>query len=277
MFPAHADSSIRDHESVTLEFSPGPHPATVPLVPALAPIIPAAVGYAIDHVASALDNEAGLYTASYGATIALVSRVVDGKRVLVDPGTKQYSSTANLTLKRATGINNNESSAFVFTMDGAGGAGAVRVTLDSIALWRVRAKVYDGSWSSGWYTRIPFLFGFATDLMALLGSDGYGDNAIDINVTMAVDADTVSKDSAAVTKQRIANLEWVMQNQQFGHDTAVVSKNAVGGWIPSIPEGSTLSITVTVVESDDFGKFVGKASEVLKKNRDKLVDMTQPK
>src|SRR5262245_38696029 len=78
MFPTHADSNVRGNEQVTLKFSiPGLAVESLPAAPPIAAIVPEVVGYAIDHVATALDNEAALYTASYGATIALVSRTID--------------------------------------------------------------------------------------------------------------------------------------------------------------------------------------------------------
>lgn len=287
VFPAHPDSDSRNEEKVSLTYTPSDQrleqPANIASEGTLGAesIIPLVAGYAIDFLGAELEKEKDRYEASFGASICLVATEgkVDDKRAtgLGSSGRPEDSSkVGRLVLERLVGTESAARFEFVFDNQATAG-GAFRVTLDKLQLKRTRAKVLDGSWSRGWYTRL-LLYGFLADVGALL-RDSYGDEALDINISMVVEVDVLPDKGGAIEKRRIGSLEWVLQNQPFGSTTAERLIKSDGGWLalPSSAKGTPITITVTVEEADEFGALVGKASQILKKNREKIVQQTRPK
>lgn len=290
VFPGHPDSDARAGEEVSLEFAGGSGSRTFHLGKAGgieawgvgAGEAAAAVGFLVDFVGRELDKEAQKYEASFGATTCLVARAGSwGSEKKIDavalgvPGDVRFHDCGTLTLERR--VAGGSAATFSFCLQGDPNVvGAFQVVLRKVHLQRVRAKVFDGSWRRGWHTRL-MLYGFLADLGAIL-QNGYGDDAIDLNVSMVVEADVVAEGNV-LEKRKIASLEWVLQDLPFGRGTQPRIVEQDGGWItlPAAAAGVPLSITVTVEEADEFGPLVAKASQILKKNREKIVDLTKPK
>lgn len=290
VFPGHPDSDARAGQEVSLKFAGGSGGRTFKLGSRSGPGelavgaggAAAAVGFLVDFVGRELDKEAQRYEASFGATTCLVARggswasesEIDAVAVGL-PGDAQLHECGTLTLERK--VEGGCAERFSFCLRGDPNVvGAFQVVLQEVCLQRVRAKVFDGSWKRGLLTRL-LLYGFLADLGAIL-HNGYGDEAIDLNVSLVVEADVVTQ-GKVLEKRRIASLEWVLQDVPFGAGSCPRTFGQDGGWItlPAVASGVPLSITVTVEEADEFGPLVAKASQILKKNREKIVDLAKPK
>jgi hypothetical protein len=290
VFPGHPDSNARAGEEVSLKFAGGSGRRIFSRADndqgrmdvASAGAAAAAVGFLVDFVGRELDKEAQKYEASFGATTCLVAcggSWGSDKEIyavaLGVPGEVLFHDCGTLTLERR--VAGDSAATFSFCLKGDPNVvGAFQVVLRKVHLQRVRAKVFDGSWRRGWLTRV-LLYGFLADLGAIL-HNGYGDDAIDLNVSLVVEADVVTQ-GRLLEKRRIASLEWVLQDVPFGAGSCPRDVDQDGGWItlPATAAGLPLSITVTVEEADEFGPLVAKASQILKKNREKIVDLTKPK
>jgi len=112
---------------------------------------------------------------------------------------------------------------------------AFRVVLDRITMDDCRAKVADASWRN-WWSRIPLGYGFVFDVMELFG-DGYGDDALDMQVDVAFTA-TWSDASGESHTAPLAVMGWTVLDVPL--HAGPLELGQAGGWLPIVPPSASL-------------------------------------
>jgi len=107
---------------------------------------------------------------------------------------------------------------------------AFRVTLERITVDYSRAKVADNSWVNFW-TRIPLLYGFASDIARIFGLE-YGDDAVDMQIDVGFNSSWT--DARGETHfAPIAVLGWTVLDVELGAGAIEVGTSS--GWLPLPP------------------------------------------
>jgi hypothetical protein len=199
--------------------------------------------------------------------------------------------------------------ALSFTVHPSNAKDAFRVSLDEVRIAKSKAKVFDARWKSKWWSRL-LVYGLFYDVLNLLGVIDTGDGSVDVNV--AVKMTSLWVDSKNATKRsEIADFQTTVNDLSLDggestdecqiHSTTYAAESGTcpayvrsyreepgkpvnlkrSGWLPAVPVSfrnnnavgrGNYDLTVSVIESDDFGKLVGKAAQESRKHRDKVVE-----
>jgi len=275
--PAHPKSHFDDEVEVTLEVSENTNlakaPEIVPMSGAAAAAATAA-GVLIDLADKALEAEAKEYTASYTAK-ASGEFYHDYKVVGGAPSSLRVRPHMLMLRRTAEGSTASE---FDFELRPSSAGDAFRLYLNGMQIHKSMAKVFD----TRWWNR-AMLYGLLLPLFT-----DTGDGEIDVVIQVKFEATWTDKNSLS-HRATLADLEWKIgdysldenkriENKPADHDRPVFSSD----WIPApplsvstngVPIGrGNYTVTITVTETDDFGEYVQKASEELRKNKDKITE-----
>lgn len=253
LLPKNDASMVTENEVLCLETRKNPDEAAIAAL-LLAPLVKAGAGFVIDKVAGAIETESKLYKATYTARLP-------EKLFTVDPEGKIRLKFDEITLSRFAGDPKITSCAnstgakpamrFTVQLNADPAEGNLRFTPKGFEYRQSRAKV------AAW------------------------DNKLDVNVQLQMVALAADKDGKKSSIE-VAKVDFPLGHTPIGieHKASPEQlKPLSSGWYPlptfakpaSGPFGA-VTLTLTVMESDNLGDVLAKGAKTIRDDKDKLIE-----
>lgn len=265
LLPKNDESMVLENEVLCLATKAPPEELAVESL-ILVPLVKAGAGFVIDKVAGAIEQESKLYKATYTARLPdklLVSYKTDGsaeqkiKLRFNEITFARYAGDPKVTNCANAGTA-EPAMRFTVRLNADSQEGNFRITPKEFKFQQSRAKV------AAW------------------------DNKLDVNVQLQMLAILTDKEGRK-TSSDVAKVDFPMGRVPIGkHYVADENrlKSLASGWIPlpayPKPVGTNkpaapidfgaITITVTVIESDNLGDVLAKGSKSIRDDKDKLID-----
>lgn len=253
ILPKNDSSLITEHEVLCLETRKSPDEAAVASL-LLAPLVKAGAGFVIDKLSGAIETESKLYKATYTARLP-------EKLFVVTPDSKIRLKFDEITLSRFAGDPKvtscaNTSTAkpamrFTVELNPDPAEGNFRLTPKELEYRQSRAKI------AAW------------------------DNKLDVNVQLQMVALAPDKDGKKSSTE-VAKVDFPLGRVPVGTEYRASPeqlKPLASGWfsLPSFTKPATgqfgaITLTLTVMESDNLGDVLAKGAKSIRDDKDKLVE-----
>lgn len=226
IFPAHPHSEYLEDEEIILLVQHGALPidhietdtpplAAGALAALAAPVTEWALGRALDKAGELIQKEADRYTATYSAN-SLGEFKANGKDI--------RGFTLTRRARAGDGSESLPTSHLRFEIDGdpESETDGLTVSLTDVFVRSSKAKVFDASWNldrwPGFWSRIPFAFGFIYDVLFAIGIIDWGDAQVDVNVKASMEVTWVDG-------ERKTNREKLFEFEKTQADMSISQNN----------------------------------------------------
>ena len=252
LLPKNEASLVTENEVLCLETRKSPDEGAIAAL-LLAPLVKAGAGFVIDRVAGAIETESKLYKATYTARLP-------EKLFTIGTGNKIELKFDELTLSRFAGDPKVTSCA-----NASGAKPAMRFTV------QMNPDPVEGN-----FRLTPKDFEYRQSRAKVAAWD----NKLDVNVQLQMVALAADKDGKKSSTE-FAKVDFPLGRVPVGAEYKVSSeqlKPLASGWFalpaftkPASGHFGAVTLTLTVMESDNLGDVLAKGAKSIRDDKDKLI------
>lgn len=253
LLPRNDASMVTENEVLCLETRKSPDEAAIATL-LLAPLVKAGAGFVIDKVAGAIETESKLYKATYTARLP-------EKLFTIGPENKIGLKFDEITLSRFAGDPKVTSCA-----NAAGAKPAMRFTV------QLNADPAEGN-----FRLTPKEFEYRQSRAKVAAWD----NKLDVNVQLQMVALAADKEGKKSSTE-VAKVDFPLGRVPVGTEYKASPeqlKPLASGWYPlpaftkpASGQFGAVTLTLTVIESDNLGDVLAKGAKSIRDDKDKLID-----